>query len=82
MPRQASAWILNGVTITDAMSRAGATRLNELRPMDVDLFYVAQEVFLAMMGAQTEAAQECCSPHNPQALRNNDRDQNSTSKSQ
>jgi hypothetical protein len=52
LPRQAGAWEINGVRITDAMSRAGANCLRELREADLDLFYVVQEVFLAMLESQ------------------------------
>ena len=61
--RQAGAWDFDGVLITDAMSRAGADRLTELRKVDVGLFYVVQEVFLAMLGA------EAASPLPPQGGR-------------
>ena len=50
--RQEGAWNFDGVVITDAMSYVGAERLSELRKADVDLFYVVQEVFLAMWGAR------------------------------
>ena len=44
----------DGIIITDAMSAAGAARLAELRQADVDLFYAAQEVFLAMLGSRPQ----------------------------
>jgi hypothetical protein len=56
MQRGVGEWDFDGVRITDAVSAAGAGRLAELSRVDVDLYYVAQEVFLAMMGSHCHPA--------------------------
>lgn len=52
--RQAGAWNLDTAMLPLAMREAGAARLNHLQQIDLDLFYVSQEVFLAMWDARPD----------------------------